>query len=180
MKKHYLLSILLMAALFIQACDTWEETPPNFEVDNILGYRPVYATLEEAEVKGLPPQSLENPGKIYVINDYLMIVDNLRGVHVYDNTNPENPVNKGFIQLYGSTDIAIRDNVLYADQQSDLLAVDISNPLNINLLSRAENIFPFNSQYPPVEGTYFECVDPTKGIVVGWEQVELDNPKCYR
>jgi hypothetical protein len=28
--------------------------------------------------------------------------------------------------------------------------------------------------------TYFECIDPQKGLIIGWEATTLIKPKCYQ
>lgn len=179
--KHYIYKILTLGlcSFVLFSCDPWESRP-DFDVEEVQGYRPIYANESEREVKTLPAREVENPGKIYVINEYLLVVDQLKGVHVYNNENPENPRNVGFIQITGSNDVAVRDNILYADQASDLLAIDIGNPQNVKVASRVKDVFPFGSQYPQQQGTYFECPDPAKGLVIGWELVTLTSPKCYR
>jgi hypothetical protein len=49
------------------------------------------------------------------------------------------------------------------------------------LVNRIENAFPqINQEYPPFTGVYFECVDPSKGVVIGWEEKQIDQPKCRR
>jgi hypothetical protein len=177
-KPLYLITSFSLLCL-LTSCDQWENVP-NFDVEEVEGVRPIYATESEVEIKSLTARNIEKPGKIYVINDYLLVVDELKGLHIFDNRNSGNPVNVGFIQIAGSTDLAIRDNILYANQASDLLAIDVSNPQNIKLVSRVKNVFPFASQYPPQGGIYFECPDPAKGIVIGWETATLNSPECYK
>lgn len=179
MKDTFKLLTLGFILFTMSSCNNWERVP-DFDVEQVEGYRPIYATESEQEVKTLPAREIENPGKIYVINDFLLVVDQLKGIHVFDNENPENPQNVGFIQITGSNDVAVRDNILYADQATDLLAIDISNPENVQIASRVKNVFPFGAQYPQQQGVYFECPDPDKGLVIGWEYTTLNSPKCYR
>jgi len=179
--KSTLLKLLALSSLFtfMTSCGFWENVP-NFDIEEVEGYRPIYATESESEIKTLSAREIENPGKIYVINEYLLVVDRLKGIHVFNNEDPENPQNIGFIQIAGNNDVSVRNNILYADQASDLLAIDISNPENVKVASRVKDVFPFGSQYPQQEGTYFECPDPSKGLVIGWEYTTLQSPKCYR
>lgn len=177
-KSIYLLTLFALLGV-LTSCNQWENVP-DFDVEVVEGVRPIYATESEADVKSLPSRNIEKPGKIYVINDYLLVVDELKGLHIFDNRDSENPINIGFVQIAGSTDLAIRDNILYANQASDLLAIDVSNPQNIQLVSRVKDVFPFASQYPQESGIYFECPDPAKGLVVGWEPATLNNPECYK
>lgn len=80
-------------------------------------------------------------GKIYIYNDYLFINEPNEGIHIYNNANPSAPVNIGFLQIPGNVDLAIRNNVLYADNFIDLLAFDISNMNNIKQIKRVTDVF---------------------------------------
>jgi hypothetical protein len=121
---------------------------------------------------------LNNPGKIYIKGSYVFINEINKGIHIIDNRNPASPKPVSFISIPGNVDMAVKQNVLYADNSTDLIALDISNPSNVRLLKRIKDTFPYR-QYPPNSG-YFECVDPSRGIVSHWESVELQNPKCFR
>lgn len=86
-------------------------------------------------------------GKIYLYNDYLFINEPNEGIHIYNNTNPIAPVNVGFLQIPGNVDLAVRNNILYADNFIDLLAFDISNMSNIKQVKRVTDVF--NQLYTP-------------------------------
>jgi hypothetical protein len=62
---------------------------------------------------------------------------------VIDNSNPSNPVFVSFIKIPGNGDMSIRNNVLYADSYTDLVALDISDPADAKEISRVENVFRF-------------------------------------
>jgi LVIVD repeat len=53
-------------------------------------------------------------------------------------------------------DIAIRDNILYADSYTDLVVIDISNPENIKEIRRIRNIFPDI----PLPSSFLAALDP--------------------
>lgn len=148
----------------------------------ITGYKPIYVDASEAKViKVLDPREIETQGKIYIKDHYIFIGDVGTGVHVIDNSDPYHPVKTAFIQIYGNHDIAIRDNILYADNLDDLVAIDVSGLQNISVTKRIEGVYTMPNQYYPEDvpyGTWFECSDPDKGIVVDWVQAELDNPYC--
>jgi hypothetical protein len=112
-------------------------------------YEPVYITKDvaRANVKSNSPRKLENPGKIYIRDQYIFLNEVDRGIHVIDNSNPKNPRNVAFINIPGNMDIAVKGNILYADLYSDLLAIDISNPLKVVLKSSLENVFPFRNYF---------------------------------
>lgn len=80
-------------------------------------------------------------GKIYIYNDYLFINEPNEGIHIYNNSNPSAPANVAFIQIPGNVDLAIRNNILYADSFIDLLAFDLSNMSNIKQVKRVTDVF---------------------------------------
>ncbi len=117
-------------------------------------------------------RSLTNPGKIYFKDQVLFINESNQGIHVVDNQNPSNPITLAFIEIPGNLDMAIRGNILFADSYIDLVAIDISDPLNPVEVDRIENAFPnvlpmFDMNYPVYK------LDFEKGIVVGWETKEI-------
>ena len=110
-------------------------------------YIPVYMSKDEvkANIKSNAPRKVENPGKIYIRDQYIFLNDVDRGIHVIDNSNPSHPQNISFINIPGNMDIAVKGNILYADLYSDLLAIDISNPKQIVLKTYVDNVFPFRN-----------------------------------
>jgi len=184
--SHIILLVMLRSIGFIAlllavaACE-YDDGAPNFPVNNVEGYSPIYVSAEAAlaDITVQPPRALSNPGKIYIIGKYLLINDQLHGVHIYDNTNPAHPVSKGFLNILGNTDVAIRGSVLYANNLTDLIAVNFTDPGNIQELSRFPQDY-WSLELPPVVDTYFECIDNSKGMVLGWQKQTLASPKCYR
>jgi len=111
---------------------------------NYTAYKPVFmdrADLEKS-IKLKDSVNLVNPAKIYIINNYIFISEAYKGVHIFDNTNPKNPVKKVFIRIVGCLDMAIKNNTLYVDNATDLVTIDISNPLDPKEISRIKNAFP--------------------------------------
>jgi hypothetical protein len=168
---------LCVSIIGITSCD--DPPHPEFPVGTIEGYRPVYAPVVESGITFTEARQLENPGKIYVISKYLLINEKFKGIHVFDNSDPSNPLPLGFLQMAGNSEFAVKNNVLYADHLSDLVAIDITDWNNLQELSRTEHQF-WAQRIPPGNDKYFECVDDTKGVVIGWELVVLNNPKCFR
>ncbi|WP_316796586.1 hypothetical protein [Pedobacter agri] len=80
-------------------------------------------------------------GKIYIYNDYLFINEPGEGIHIYNNVNPGSPVSIAFVQVPGNVDLAIHNNILYADSFIDLLAFDISNIGSIKQVERVNDVF---------------------------------------
>jgi hypothetical protein len=67
--------------------------------------------------------------------------------------------------------------MLYADNISDMVVIDITQPELPVFKNRISGIFPV-IQVPNESGA-FDCVDPSKGPVVGWERTTLHNPVCF-
>ena len=178
---RWLKRCLVACSLLLSGCD-YGRTPDFENVESIKGFKPIYRSYQELqEIKAGPPKPLVNPGKIYVYRDFLFVNESGKGVHVINNTTPAAPKPYAFISIEGNVDISIKDDVLYADNLSDLVTLDISDVGNIKVLGRIKNVFESRSFMPPPRsGTYFECPDNSKGVIIGWEEVTLKNPKCYR
>lgn len=107
-------------------------------------FEPVFLTETQMRqpIQVESPRTLKNPGKIYVYGDYILVNENREGVHVIDNKDPRNPVNISFINIPGNVDMAVRNNLLYADNYIDLITINIQNPTNPQFVSRTEAVFP--------------------------------------
>lgn len=135
-------------------------------------YIPVLMTREvlENSIELLPARELDNPGKIYLIDNYIFINERYKGIHVIDNENPENPLNIHFIRIPGCIDMAVKGQTLYADNAVDLVAVDLSEIDNISVTSRIRNVFPEISAPDGLHyWSYYTINRPENTIIVGWE-----------
>ncbi len=168
----WLLPFLLCACLTPESSNDFEET----------GMRPIYLQGEAWDAISIQEaQPIKNLGKIYYKDNHIYVNEVNKGIHVIDNNDPYNPVPLKFIKIWGSKDIAIQGNILYADNLTDLVAVDISDLNNIVVTKRVTELYGLEqSSYPENYQGYFECVDPTKGTVIGWEEAELFSPECFR
>lgn len=108
-------------------------------------FKPVFMLRSEMEksIKLENPRPIKNPGKIYLKDNTIFISEKFAGIHVIDNSNPEKPVKKAFIHIDGCVDMAVKDNVLYADNAVDLIALKMKTDLSgIEVTSRNKNVFP--------------------------------------
>ena len=112
-------------------------------------FEPIYKTTEEvrANIKSNAPVAIVNPGKIYIKGNYIFLNELNKGIHVIDNSNPAIPKNVAFIDLPGNVDIAIKNNILYADFYTDLVTMDISDPMNVSVVKYVNNVFPERNYY---------------------------------
>ena len=57
-------------------------------------------------------KNIENPGKIFIGNNFVLIGEKNKGIHVFDNSSPSNPVNVAFIQLPFSKEFYVENNIV--------------------------------------------------------------------
>lgn len=134
------------------------------------GNSPVYLSYSDLRTAVSVQQNvgLENPGKIYYKDNFIFIVEELKGIHVYDNTDPSSPVKKGFVRLPGVIDISISGNILYADSFVDLVMLNVQDINNISEAGRVKDILPYTV---PATGNKLPVgeVDIKRGVVIAWE-----------
>jgi hypothetical protein len=161
------LRIIIFIALIpifsnFQCYEDWEMTQ----------YTPIIMAKSDlpASIFVQPAREFENPGKIYLFNNYVFIVDIYTGVHIINNTNPETPDKIGFIHISGVVDIAIKNNVLFADNAIDLVAIDLSNYPEIEVIDRIPDVFP--ELTPPdlqvIPSVYASWNRAENTVIVGW------------
>lgn len=143
------------------------------------GYAPVYDSAGTTKlIKAEAPRSIVSGGKIYAKGDVLYQVENGKGIHIIDISNPKAPVKLKFISISGCQELSMMDQYLYVNNLNDLVVVDLSNINNPVVKDRISNTFHiFDPNYPPAAGWY-ECPDVKKGVVVGWELKTLKYPQC--
>jgi hypothetical protein len=117
-----------------------------------------------------PAREFTNTGKIYLYSDKIFMVDLYTGIHIIDNSNPQSPQKTGFIYIPGVVDMAIRNNILYADNAVDLVAINLENYPQILVIDRVEDIFP---EHTPPDLTYIPYQytprhRPLNTVIVGW------------
>jgi hypothetical protein len=105
--------------------------------------KPVYVTPEEYKipVKLGNSEALKEPGKIYFYYNFILINELRKGIHIINNQDPTSPVNEGFIEIPGNIDMAVMNDILYADAYTDLLVIDLKNIKEPRLIERKENLF---------------------------------------
>src|SRR5688500_2142195 len=124
MKKIiYTTSTLLFLLVLMLQTGCKKDTCSN--IHTYTYYQPVYKTAAavRANIKSNAPRAVQNPGKIYIKGSYIFLNELNKGIHVINNANPAAPVNVAFIDLPGNVDIAVKENTLYADFYTDLVAI---------------------------------------------------------
>jgi hypothetical protein len=163
-KAMHIIAFLAFPALLISCKDKIEQV---YTVNE-----PVYLSYSDLRnsFKVAEGQQIIHPGKIYFKDNYIFVNEYQKGIHVIDNTNPESPQIIKFIEIPGSVDLAVRDNILYADSYVDLVAIDISNLDDIREVKRIQNVFPY--MIPICDNGIVEMVDQNQGVVTGYRETE--------
>jgi len=162
------------ALLLLPSC--WKEEAPAWGL--VSGKRPVYLPESSLlDIRNLPPQDITNSGTIFLRDTLFFMLENGRGIHVFSVQDPARTYPVTFFKIPAISDFTIAGDRLYADSWRDLLTLDISDILAIRVLQRQPGVFQ-PSLFPPTYQGLFECVDLSRGAVVGWEDAEIDNPRC--
>jgi len=164
----------LLGLLLLLGCSK-QEPEPEYSYLTYATYRPVLMTRTalESSVAALPPQAMHNPGKIYLRGSYVFVNEKFAGIHVIDNTNPAQPRPVSFLRIPGNIDLAVRGNLLYADNGPDLVTLDISDPAHVQPTGRVRDAFrelPM-PEWSSLEEAYQPANRPSNSVVVGWRKL---------
>ena len=163
--KYFFVSLVFIGAL---SCDKNDDA--DYEFVQVATPQLMSKTAFRSSVEVIAPKTIEEPGKIYVYQDYIFVSDVDSGIHIIDNSDPKSPKAIKFIEIPGNEDISVKDNFLYADSATDLVIFDISDINNVSIIERLEDVFNVYNYDIPVEA---EAVDYGKfdfddDIIVGW------------
>lgn len=165
MKKLIYLALVPLLA----AC--WPEEP--MDMQQVSEYEPILMSRDELanSIQLQEAREIKEAGKIYRKGHYLFINEKYEGIHVYNNIDPTNPKAIGFIKILGNVDMAMKNNIIYADNATDLIAIkyDVDD---IEVVSRNVNVFP--EVVPPDMGSvpsdYLPQNRPENTVIVKWEK----------
>lgn len=167
--------VLFTACCLLTGC--YDEPWVRGEVD---GYVPVYSTdAALKQVSFQAPRKTVNGGKLFTAGTNVLQEEIDSGLHVISYQDPAHPVKTGFLRIPGFQVATIDGDYLYANNYNDLIAIPLK-ALSANMaVGRVAGVWK-QLDYPIGESVYFECADPTKGIIVGWRKAKINNPQCRR
>jgi hypothetical protein len=161
----------LFLLLFLFGCeDIFKDTYHYSQTITQSKEYPVFLDMSEIgniQVKANSP--IVAPFKILSNTKYYFVGDMLKGVHVYEKKAASLSY-LCFIECRYIKDLELIDNQLFCNNLVDLVILDVSNPLQINILHRQKNHFNRFTSYvkdwnlPNMEG---------KGLIAGTETHEL-------
>lgn len=163
MKKYisFISGLLLLAFLFTSCEDKKFQT----YIANVPIYMSYDDLRKSVHLEDIKP--IQEPGKIYFKDNYIFINEYMKGIHVIDISDPSVPTAISFINIPGNIDMAIKDNILYADSYIDLVLIDISNPLLPVEVNRIDSVLSYT--LPPYDIDYpLAQIDNKEGVVIDW------------
>ena len=167
---------LFLAAAFLLLLAGCEKHDPEF-FDG-PGKRPVYVGLDELrDVRSEAPRPIGLSGPIFLRDTLLFLLEQGRGIHVFNIRDSTNTVDLVFLKIPAVTDFTLNDHLLYADSWRDLVVIDITDLQEIKEVSRLTDVLN-PVLYPPLYDGIFECIDESRGAVIGWEDAELEDARC--
>jgi hypothetical protein len=165
-----LLLVTLTLGLFVLSTSFDVEPVERSDYTAILMSR----TELEKSIAYQSPKAIEQVGKIYKKDSWILITEKYKGIHIIDNTTPATPVNAGFIRIPGCVDISMKNNSLYADNSVDLVTLDMSSIPQIKVTSRLKNVFP--ELLPPdleyIPSKFSQENRPANTVIVEWQKVK--------
>ena len=180
MKRKLLFFMTITAGIFFGCSDSGYRLDYSSRLIN----EPIFMSAQEfrsKEIKTLSAQKIEERGKMCFYGGYMYISEPGEGIHIIDNRDPHQPKATGFVELDGNTDIAIRNNQLYADSFVDLLWFNLDNPEKPEYINRLEEVF--ENALPPIDNEYgydyYKCYNREDKIIVGWKLEKSKNATIY-
>jgi len=134
-------------------------------------YEPILAERSALNtISFTAPKPMVNRGKIYSYKSFILINELDKGYHVIDNSDQSNPRAVGFIAIPASHEVAIQNDILFSDNATDLISVNIADITQPRFLKRTVNVFP--NQMPPdnlpLPDEYNEKDRPANTVVIEW------------
>lgn len=169
------LPLIIACVALLAACRNDNSPPPQ----QVSGYQPIYAPkVADADIRLVADKPVEQKGKTLLAPGRFYQLEPGKGIHVLNISNLQQISKAGFINIPGAHDIAVRGDQLFTNTYNDLLVLDVANLQQIKILQRAGNAFSLQSLEIPPKSGYFECVDASRGIVIGWQEATLQSPHC--
>jgi hypothetical protein len=81
-------------------------------------------------------------GKIFIRGNYLFINEVDKGVSHLRQRQPNKSRAVAFISIPGNIEVAVSGHYLYADMYTDMVTIDIGDPLQAKLVDTTLGVFP--------------------------------------
>lgn len=135
--------LLLFLTIIVPVSGLWSCRDKCKETRLVVRQIPIYHPFSEIRegVGVTSAREIQDRGKIFVQGNYLFVNEIKQGVHVIDNSDQKNPRFISFIKIPGNGDMVVRDNILYADSYSDIVSIDVRDPVHPIEVGRVKDVF---------------------------------------
>jgi len=180
MKKIFL---FLFSIFIFVSCEDEYKSSYSYEYSAMVNY-PVYYDASDilVDIQVTPPVTHVSPYKIAFNDKYLFVGEMMKGIHVYEKTGEHSVSPLCFIECKLSKAFDVIDNLLFCNNFTDMLVINISNPLQATISHRQKNHFNNYNNYLtdmniPYDETYGYIIDykPFKAIITSIG--EIADPK---
>ncbi len=173
-------SLLLLSSILVLFSSCL--TDPHDEIETVMGYAPLYWNPELGSNVSEAPRTYDELTNFVVYKNLILMVEFGDGIHVVDNSNPSNPVDLTFLNVLGTVGLVVKDDFVIIATSNQLISINITdlNNATISSITTTSQEEVSITILPPDDLRDFECIDPSKGILTGWERKLLTNPKCWR
>ena len=123
----------------------------------------------EAAVKMGESRPIESPGKMWLYNNRVFLIEQYKGIHIIDNSDPSNASTIAFLQIDGCTDLTMKDNIIYANNAIDMIGIKGNSDFSsIAVVVRNRSMLPRVSSPNPWDDSYYYSKVPENSIIVNW------------
>ena len=177
--------LTLCFSLLLAGCQE-NDFGSNLPEGEVTGYKPIYYdVLSSSDITTEGVQPMRNVGKIILVGTTLLVNERFRGIHIIDNSDPSQPKQTGFINIPGNLELSKKGDYIYANNLEDLVTIKVEANGSIQVTDRKVGVFPNATNDDDLTSTipyssYMECIDESKGRVIGWERTTIVNPQCYK
>ena len=166
MKKLFLFLVSLL--IFFSCEDEYDSVYTN-EYSSYRDY-PVYYDASDilVDVQVTPPVNPVLPYKIASNDKYLFVGEMMKGIHVYEKTgyHTDRLLPLCFIECKLSKAFDIIDDILFCNNFTDMLVINVSNPRQATIMHRQKNHF---NNYHSYASDWSFPYKETEGYVVGYK-----------
>lgn len=169
-------NVFLVTPALLSACLISMGCYEGCEPDEYTCVEPIKLTWEDLRADVEPvygnQTTLTSAGRIYVNGSYLFVIDKYRGVHIFDQSDKQNPTRIVFIPILGISTLSIQSDKIYANSFTDFLVINYQQALNGTFdqthVSRQTDMFkpPAYSSFLPEDYALEGEIDDHEGFIV--------------
>ena len=197
--QNWKISTMLISAVLTSACIDPYNSPDNysyftfegddafcndidyqFDESNMTNFEcvePVYLSFEDFQqsayhTTGDDMKRLTVPGKLYAYESHLYSIDHLKGVAVWE-LKLDQTEQTDYIEIPSVSDVAIRNDYLYANSYTDLVQINLNDLDDIVRIKNVFNVAQARVSPELPDATYFlkSMVNNNNGYIIGYRKM---------